>query len=670
MPAPARREDETNSHGSAEQDIVEQTARDTAKAVKHTVKSTKDVFVSPRSKSQDEDKEQEPEPSVMDLLGSKELPQATRPSQLTEDKLDPEAARQEVEDAANAQDILRGIRNHAILEFKGEEGELNLDDMMADDAVQGNDDEEKEEEEEVGETYAQRRMWLSQLLARDKDAKKRGFWWSRKIGASRTFAALSLAGIIVNAIMTGFFVDAKAAYAKGDLESLQVYVIAESCFVSWFTFELMIRLLNHRNVLKDPVLLFDVVVIVVPAIEVWILMPLNMDSTVSFIGVFRILRLVRGIKMLTKLPAFKPLYLAIMGITHSFSFLLCTLVLLGCMIGTVALALCLMIGPSSISFKTLSPWLHPRFESFSHSYITVCEAIFGGVEWGPGLAEPLLENTNTLAAGIILIAFTVFANVIVLNLTAGLFVYQMDQITHQLEISSQKNDEQVREVIQSLAQSFEEMDSDHNGVLSWEEFAAGINNHGDILRDLGMGMHEAQATFSELDSDKSNTVSINEFITGIQDSFMQKKLEVLIFEYQQQKVLKELQSTTTRAHKESAQILAHLRAQFRRADHAVDQLHDLPEKIQRRLARNKLLAVEPTSPELSAGTWQDAALRLTSPDPSPREFKRRRDGLVMNAWRRTMEGEGCLALHRQVFEARGQTARSAQNGHKARHSTL
>eukprot|EP00441_Pelagodinium_beii_P024504 CAMPEP_0197660164 /NCGR_PEP_ID=MMETSP1338-20131121/50681_1 /TAXON_ID=43686 ORGANISM="Pelagodinium beii, Strain RCC1491" /NCGR_SAMPLE_ID=MMETSP1338 /ASSEMBLY_ACC=CAM_ASM_000754 /LENGTH=663 /DNA_ID=CAMNT_0043237459 /DNA_START=73 /DNA_END=2061 /DNA_ORIENTATION=- len=638
---------EKPDENEAEKDVFEETVEAVRKHAVGASQDTKKPAESAAPQSEEEDYDERGQRSLSSLLGQDNSPRhdersgqaANKDNSPKHDERSGQAAnkvmtREDVEQSVTTKEMMKVLAQaHARPE---PEEDMDMDDLMADlmaDTVAA-EDYGTEDGDQKGEQRVKRfsKLVPMSLTERNADGTKRGYWWSRKIGHSKVFAVLCLGGIVLNAILTGFFVDAKAAHEKGELDSLEGYVIAESCFLGWFTFELMIRVLNHRNVLKDPVMLFDMVVIIIPAVEVYILLPLDMDSGVSFIGLFRILRLVRGVNVIKRLPSFRPLYLIIMGVSQSGSLLLCLLVLLGCMIGTVSLMLTLLIGPSTRAFDELPPWIAARFQTFGFAYVTLYEALLGGIEWAPALVEPLLENRKSAAAGIILCAFVVFANIIILNLAAGIFVYQIDMTTEALESSSSRDESVVTEVVRGLLQSFEKMDTDKNGTLSWEEFSVGVMQQAGTLQDLGMGIQEAKATFHDLDHDDSNSVSIHEFISGIEESFVNKKLEVMIFEHQQKKALKALKSNTLTVRKESVQIVADIATQRRRADRTAGYMRDVHENLQKRLARHKLL-VDTKSAEQPGESWQDVQIRLTSsPKATPRALRRRSDNIMVNVW--------------------------------------
>lgn len=526
------------------------------------------------------------------------------------------------------------------------------------------DSDSSKESEECGLGYQ-----LSQSSADLKKMNRRGFRWARKFGSRTSFKVLSVAGILLNVLFTGFFVDAKVKYHHGQIPSLLVYIIIESVFVVWFFFEVTVRILNHRSrkLWKDPTLLLDMVCILAPAVEIWILFPAGVapaEVTISMMSICRIFRLLRGVTMLSRIPSFKPLYLAVVGMWQSGGLLLASSVVVGTMLFTVSLGLCLMIGPSRAVHATLPQDLAPRFASVSATFLTVTEALLRGVEWGPELVDPLWENKDTVIAGWVLLVFVVCGNVVVLNILGGLFVHQI-QSTGEISKVSNKFDDDVQEataqMLAGLQKSFKEMDTDGDEWLTLEEFMLGIYRNGDLLSEIGIGRKEAKECFKTLDTDRSGCVSIMEFLSGLQDVIVQKSLEVLIFEHQQKRLLKGLQHHSNRSRKDLNLVRTELATMSNWMEDAVEAVNELPELVHERLANQRTRLQSMTEQVEMDGlapaekTWQDSLLTLSgSPAASPRLPFTPRSGPdpLMAAWQNTMKARGVEAIRREISAAR------------------
>eukprot|EP00930_Biecheleria_cincta_P016194 TRINITY_DN13268_c0_g1_i2.p1 TRINITY_DN13268_c0_g1~~TRINITY_DN13268_c0_g1_i2.p1 ORF type:complete len:600 (-),score=113.72 TRINITY_DN13268_c0_g1_i2:908-2707(-) len=514
---------------------------------------------------------------------------------------------------------------------------------------------------------------LSQHAIELKKMNRRGYRWARKIGSSTFFKVLSVVGILLNVLFTGFFVDAKVKYEHGQLSSLLAYIIIESVFILWFFFEVTVRILNHRSrkIWRDPTLILDMVVILAPAIEVWILLPAGVppvDVSISIMSICRIFRLIRGVMMLSRIPACKPLYLAIVGMWHSSGLLLANSVVVGTMLFTVSLGICLMIGPSRAVHAKLPQELAPRFASVSATFLTVTESLLRGVEWGPELVDPLMKNKDTACAGWVLLVFVIFGNSVVLNIIAGLFVHQI-QSSGEISKVSNKFDDDVQvataQMLDGLVKSFKEMDKDADGWLTLEEFLAGVYRHGETLAEIGIGKREAEQCFDTLDTDKSGCVSISEFLGGLQDTIVQKSLEVLIFEHQQKRLLKGLQDHSNRSRKDLNLVQVELATMNEWMEEAAEHMHELPQMVQERLV-NQRTRVQSMTEQIAMDTqiiterarWQNSILTLSgSPSASPRLSSTPRSGPdpIMAAWQHTMKTRGVEAIRREISSSRNGT---------------
>ncbi|CAE8596677.1 unnamed protein product [Polarella glacialis] len=490
---------------------------------------------------------------------------------------------------------------------------------------------------------------------------KKGKQWSYSIGFSKTFVVVSGVAIILNIFWLGIMADALVRYEKGEIPSLLPYNIIASLFLVWFTFELIVRCVTLHSVGKgfwtEPVILFDIVVVLVPAIQIWILTPLGEEVMIlQIISLLRLLRIIRAADIFQRATMFRPLYLAIKSVRFAMPKLIASTMLLAAFMFTAAVALTFLLGPSSTVHDTIPRLVAVRFASVGRTFLTLSEVLFGGMQWGPSLLEPMLGHNETRVAGIFLFVWAIFANLIGLSLFAAIFIQQIASTRNQLGAITEHEEMHIcKSLLDLVLESFSDMDEDDNGCLSWEEFSRGMLRHEGIMRDLGVGFTEAKGLFAKLDVDKSGLVSIQEFVVGLQSFLLHKPLEVLIIEHTQGKAQKELTAHHKRVSEDTARLLKYIEHQSEKLDQASLGVERLPEDVRRTLVQ-KFSQVD--DPDISASprddSWQEVTTRqLTLRGMSPRSQSSsnwRQEGCASfrSSWLRALDTQGRDRIRRQL----------------------
>jgi len=127
----------------------------------------------------------------------------------------------------------------------------------------------------------------------------------QKIARSSNFENATFLVILMNALWIAIDTDYNDAVVLIDAD--QVFFITENLFCSYFTFELLIRILafkNKRDCVKDKSIIFDTVLLTGMIIETWVItvillaMGSSSGSYAAGLGNFSILRMARLVKML------------------------------------------------------------------------------------------------------------------------------------------------------------------------------------------------------------------------------------------------------------------------------------------------------------------------------------------------------------------------------------
>ncbi|CAE7864264.1 PSR2 [Symbiodinium necroappetens] len=371
--------------------------------------------------------------------------------------------------------------------------------------------------------------------------------WSTRILTSSAFLIFNVTLITLNTFWMGIHADGFVMREHQVIDNLDVYYVVESVFTGLFFAELLIRLFHYAKwqLWKDPLLLLDTVVIVIPAVEMWIWRPLSRRSldniaTTTVMSLFRVCRIARGIMTLASIKWLRPLYLSAMGLKHSLSYVFAMGMYLATMLFAASVLLCELVGPSSPVHISLPVVIRTRFSSVASAYLTLVECLLGGVEWGPQLANTLLFSTGTAISGIVFFGFLTFGVMLWLNIVRGVFVHQVDQsfeFTNVTKFKDAELQQLTQELLKHFVRAIHDMDRENTGAISFSDVSAVLPHHLDELADVGVGLPEARKIFHELDTTSTGYVSISLFISRIEDYMKYKPVEVLIFENQQFRLL-------------------------------------------------------------------------------------------------------------------------------------
>jgi len=146
---------------------------------------------------------------------------------------------------------------------------------------------------------------------------------------------------------------------------------------------------------------------------------------------------------------------------------------------------------------------------------TLFLSVTGGLDWGEASnALRKVELYHAVILYIFFIALTVFA---VLNVVTGVFVENATKLAGQdRDLVIQHNLAQREEYIEDALTVFREADTDHSGLVTWEEFQSHLADPRvqAFFSVLELSGTEARRLFRMLDLDRSGTVSPEEFVTG------------------------------------------------------------------------------------------------------------------------------------------------------------
>lgn len=294
------------------------------------------------------------------------------------------------------------------------------------------------------------------------------------------FEWLSFVMVIANSIWLSVDADLNEETVITDADP--IFQIVGQVFCAFFFLELLIRFCafaQKRWAFRDGVFLFDFVLVIFLVLETWVV-PLLLAifqlqiGSVSIISTFRVLRLLRALRLGRVIRQFPELLVIIRGISFSFRAIVCILSLLAIIIYVSAIVFKVLTENSRLGDK----WFPSIPSAMANLMIEGCLKRDGG--------ELLRESGDaSLFIGCLYLMFVVLANVTVLGILGGMLV-QTVRTTAEVEkeaIEIQYVTEQIKLVWETFTAGYDE---DGDGKVDAHELQLMLGNHGiaHILRNL------------------------------------------------------------------------------------------------------------------------------------------------------------------------------------------
>lgn len=329
-----------------------------------------------------------------------------------------------------------------------------------------------------------------------KDLEMKGTTKVAEIAYSAWFLNITILIIVCNAIwmlidVEWNHVNLKGADGRTPLETLGV--VMENLFCSYFTAEILIRLLAFKRwifMFKDAWFIFDFLLVVLMVVETWILPVINLfdDSLnsdalnqISMVRLFRLLRLGRIFRMLRFHPELRLLVKSIARAMDAVFYILFLLVLV-----TYFFAIVFTTQLAVPGTERASPFDDPSAQQLFSDMGSSMMSLF---TYGT-LADELAYACNAISQESIALfwlftLFVVFSCITLLNMLIGV-------LCQVVEDNSQEHSKQkmLVDLKTSLEEAFEALDTSHDGKISEEEFKKMRTDPNVLDIFLRLGMEE------------------------------------------------------------------------------------------------------------------------------------------------------------------------------------
>lgn len=320
-------------------------------------------------------------------------------------------------------------------------------------------------------------------------------------------------------------------------EAQRLLEISEQAFTALFTIELLLRLFVYGARSFSPVHpqnwgnFFDAILVVLTGIVPGYMLPLgsvifgyeNQSDTIQAFTVLRAMRLLRLVRVVQRVPLFHEAWLLLRGLTDSLRTLWWTCIVIFFITYIFAVFGLVLISRQLKKLQDQSDDLNEvdRLETIL-KLVGGLDVLMGSLiqvltmdSWNTNLMKPIVHYLPQ--SWLYFYAYIAFAVFVLMNLVTAIIVDNAVSKSRMDEDQALKEKEkEKRKGLAELEDLFEQMDTDGNGTLSWDEFKAAFNDV-TLARKwklLDFGPEDCLEIFQLLD-DGSGEIDTGEFFDGL-----------------------------------------------------------------------------------------------------------------------------------------------------------
>eukprot|EP00930_Biecheleria_cincta_P097040 TRINITY_DN88785_c0_g1_i1.p1 TRINITY_DN88785_c0_g1~~TRINITY_DN88785_c0_g1_i1.p1 ORF type:complete len:587 (-),score=118.79 TRINITY_DN88785_c0_g1_i1:403-2163(-) len=307
-------------------------------------------------------------------------------------------------------------------------------------------------------------------------------------------------------------------------QSGAIWYALEHVFTALFVIEIIVRfadagprrfLVGERTKVKYKIHamnVFDVVIVFLRVLDVWLLGPLGIDARFRQLSVFRIVRFGPCVKHYAS-SAIRELSIVVGAVYETMKtlFFVILMLLFVILVFSVLVRMAVMVKPRGTFNYEHAEW---HFEEYWGSVARSSLSLFQVStkdKWGT-LVLPLIEADGTLT--LLFGGFFIVAALALMNSIVGVVVQSTLANSSMFAEEEKKEREKIEKlVMQSLREIFRDADTDHSGELDLEELHAIIKKWEvrERLRMLQIPFSDLDALFELLDEENTGSVNIDMF---------------------------------------------------------------------------------------------------------------------------------------------------------------
>lgn len=338
------------------------------------------------------------------------------------------------------------------------------------------------------------------------------------------FQAVTSGVILLNSIFIGFSASASVSESAFGRSRPEWYAQVDFAFFAYFALELWLRILSERlafllgtgwrwNMFDTFLVAFSLVDYCLNGLQQTGGGALPIGRVFRFARFVRLLRLTRVIKNLHSLRV------VVLAIIESLSSMVWSFAVVAFVMYVFAVYILYevsdyfyAVGPEANDNDSIA--IKAYYGDVYKAMVTLFMAISGGVDWVDRMS-PLLQISDIFGPFFMVYIFFMYFGV--LNVVIGAFVASTSEIaSRDREVCIQQEMQNLQAYRKRIKQFFEDADKDHSGTLTWDEFAAHLDNTQvkAYFQALELDVGQAHMLFDLLDRDHNDQVTIDEFLDG------------------------------------------------------------------------------------------------------------------------------------------------------------
>lgn len=342
---------------------------------------------------------------------------------------------------------------------------------------------------------------------------------------SHWFHMLSGAVIMCNAIIIGLETDIKS----------RLWCVVEHVLLSYFLFELVVRLLRHglnffRSEDDWAWNVFDFLIVASGVADQWVMPVLRLimrsnneekgkgGGMASVFMVMRMARLLRIVRLFRLVKIVRPLYELAQSVMEALHGMFWVLVFMIMTLYSVAILCTNFIGHGTL--LTEEDQEDPAIKEIQDMFGSVSESmfsLFGTVSsWSLNKFVPLFDELPILRP--LFVIFYIYSAWALLAVMAGVVSENMIAIRQQMIKEDEIREEKRKSMITKLLlELFREADVDNSGTITRQEFEGMLKSPElvkKITRNTRMKVQDLIDLFDWIDHDGGGTITIDEFMGG------------------------------------------------------------------------------------------------------------------------------------------------------------
>mmetsp|Transcript_23149 Transcript_23149/g.53218 ORF Transcript_23149/g.53218 Transcript_23149/m.53218 type:complete len:721 (-) Transcript_23149:44-2206(-) len=331
------------------------------------------------------------------------------------------------------------------------------------------------------------------------------------LASHREFELFIASLIVLNCVCIAW----DSYYRQGE-DRPALLVASDHIFTAIFLIEFFIRVMAYSWVwmFTNNMNAFDTFLIWGPGvIIVWIcpILGIGGATMVQSVGALRILRLARLCKAIRMIPTFRVLWILVQGVMECSSLLFWTWVIVGMLHFIFGVAVVELIAKTE-TFED-DEEVQYYFGSLVPAMCTLFQLMTFDA-WG-SIVRPLIKKSP--ASFLLFGLWMGIAGIVFFNLMTAIVVQNaFEQVKSDVEALEHWSNEKEKSIVAGLRRIFDDMDEDHSGTLTREEFSDVLVDIDFIrkMRSLDIELEELPDVFDILD-DGDGAIDAKEFISGL-----------------------------------------------------------------------------------------------------------------------------------------------------------